>query len=59
MFYMQKYLKILIYTKNNLLIMSKSKKIGKPKKNRTNQIKNLRRIKQNEIILAKAKAELV
>ena len=59
MFYMQKYLKILIYTKNNLLIMSKSKKLGKPKKNRTNQIKNLRRIKQNEIILAKAKAELV
>lgn len=39
--------------------MSKSKKLGKPKKNRTNQIKNLRRIKQNEIILAKAKAELV
>jgi hypothetical protein len=39
--------------------MSKSKKEGKPKKNRINQVKNLKRIKQNEIILSKLKAELV
>jgi len=38
--------------------MSKSKKEGKPKKNRANQVKKIRRIKQNEIVLAKAKAEL-
>jgi hypothetical protein len=39
--------------------MSKSKKEGKPKKNRKNQVKKLRIIKQNEIILSKLKAELV
>jgi hypothetical protein len=39
--------------------MSKSKKEGKPKKNRANQVKKLRIIKQNEIILSKLKAELV
>ena len=39
--------------------MSKSKKEGKPKKNRKNQVKNQKRIKQNEIVLAKIKAELV
>jgi hypothetical protein len=39
--------------------MSKSKKEGKPKKNRKNQVKNQKRIKQNEIVLTKAKAELV
>ena len=39
--------------------MSKSKKEWKPKKNRKNQVKKLRIIKQNEIILSKLKAELV
>jgi hypothetical protein len=39
--------------------MSKSKKEGKSKKNRKNQVKKLRIIKQNEIILSKLKAELV
>lgn len=39
--------------------MSKSRKAGKPKKNRINQVKNLKRIKQNEIILSKLKVELV
>lgn len=39
--------------------MSKSKKEGKPKKNKKNQVKKLRIIKQNEIILSKLKAELV
>lgn len=38
--------------------MSKSKKEGKQKKNRSNQVKNLRRIKQNEIILTKLKEKL-
>lgn len=39
--------------------MSKSKKEGKPKKNRINQVKNLKRIKDNEILLRKLKLELV
>jgi len=38
--------------------MSKSKKEGKQKKNRGNQVKNLRRIKQNEVLLAKLKEQL-
>lgn len=39
--------------------MSKSKKEGKQKKNKKNQVKKLRIIKQNEIIISKLKAELI
>ena len=35
--------------------MSKAKKDGKQKKNRGNQIKKQRRIKENEILLTKLK----
>ena len=38
--------------------MSKGKKEGKQKKNRGNQVKNLRRIKQNEVLLNKLKEQL-
>jgi hypothetical protein len=37
--------------------MSKAKTIGKQKKNRGNQVKNLRRIKNTEILLAKLKEQ--
>ena len=38
--------------------MSKAKKEGKQKKNRGNQVKNQRIIKQNEILLTKLKEQL-
>lgn len=38
--------------------MSKAKKEGKPKKNRGNQVKKQRRIKENETILARLKEQL-
>jgi hypothetical protein len=38
--------------------MAKAKKEGKPKKNRGNVIKNLRRIQKNNEILSKIKNEL-
>jgi len=38
--------------------MSKAKKEGKQKKNRGNQVKNQRRIKENETILARLKEQL-
>jgi hypothetical protein len=38
--------------------MAKAKKDGKPKKNRGNVIKNLRRIQKNNEILSKIKNEL-
>lgn len=38
--------------------MSKAKKDGKQKKNRGNQIKKQRRIKENEILLTKLKEKV-
>lgn len=38
--------------------MSKAKKEGKQKKNRGNQVKNQRRIKENEAILTRLKEQL-
>ena len=38
--------------------MSKSKKEGKQKKNRSNLVKNLKRIKHNEEVIKSLKSEL-
>ena len=38
--------------------MSKAKKDGKQKKNRGNQIKKQRRIKENEVLLTKLKEKV-
>lgn len=38
--------------------MSKSKKIGKPKKNRVNTLKELKRMNKNNEILSRLKKEL-
>ena len=42
----------------NQLIMSKAKKEGKPKRNRTNLVKKIRIIKSNEEIISKFMKEL-
>ncbi len=39
--------------------MAKARKEGKPKRNRRNLVKNLKRMAHNEEVIAKVKSELV
>jgi len=48
-----------IYSKIMLITMAKARKEGKPKRNRRNLVKNLKRIANNEEVIAKMKSESV